>query len=381
MTISAEVQRSSIDRPRLSPREDLVTVAVGTWLILGLFLDGYAHNNHKPESFFTPWHGVFYSGFLATAVWMWSRYQRHHGVPVGYGLGFVGVILFAAGGVADMAWHLAFGIEVDLEALLSPSHLILFGGGLLILSSPLRAAWSGSPADDAGSTLRTFLPPLLSTTLVAATVSFFLMEFSPFLTNVATGEPYRFVARNVDPDIGPWLAEKLRLQGFASILLTTLILVGPTLLLLRRWRPPSGSFTILFTTVAVLSSALHGFELGQTVVAALLGGAAADLVVQIVAPRASTSTLMRVAGGVVPLVMWLSYFGILALSYDVGWSVEFWAGITVMSSLAGLGLAVLMTLQTPTDAFGVDRQTPSASTNRRLGVDHHRSPSPAETVD
>jgi len=347
MTISADARRSTLDRPRLSRGEDLDTVAVGTWLILGLFLDGYAHNNHKPETFFTPWHGVFYSGFLVTAAWMWPRYGRHHGMPVGYGLGFVGVILFAAGGVADMAWHLAFGLEVDLEALLSPSHLLLFASGLLILSSPLRAAWSDTPADDAASNLRTFLPPLLSTTLVAATVSFFLMEFSPFLTNVATGNPYRFVAGNVDPDIGPWLAEKLRLQGFASILIGTVILLGPTLLLLRRWRPPAGSFTVLFTTVAVLSSALHGFEMAETVVAAFLGGVTADLVVRIVAPTTSTPTLMRIAGGVVPLVMWLSYFGMLALFHDVGWSVEFWAGITVMSSLAGLGLAVLMTLQTP----------------------------------
>jgi hypothetical protein len=359
MTISADARQSSIERPRLSRGEDLTTVAVSSWLILGLFLDGYAHNNRKPESFFTPWHGVFYSGFLVTAVWMWSRYRRHHGIPAGYGLGFVGVLLFAAGGVADMAWHLAFGIEVGLEALLSPSHLILFGSGLLILSSPLRAAWSDSAADDAASSLRTFLPPLLSTTLVAATVSFFLMEFSPFLTDVATGEPYRFVAMNVDPDIGPWLAEKLRLQGFASILIATLILLGPTLLLLRRWRPPPGSFTILFTTVAVLSSALHGFEMVETIVAALLGGVAADVLAQERQHRRSPATVLRVVGGVVPLVMWLSYFGVLALFYDVGWSVEFWAGITVMSSLAGLGLGVLMTLQTPTDAFGVDPRMPS----------------------
>jgi len=334
-------------QPRLSSREDLLTVAFAGWLIAGLFLDGYAHNNHKPESFFTPWHAVFYSGFLATATWMWSRHERHGGIPVGYRTGFLGVLLFAAGGVADMIWHLIFGVEVDLEALLSPSHLVLFASGLLILSSPLRAAWSDTTVPGATPALRAFLAPLLSLTLMTATVSFFLMEFSPLLTNVATGDPYRFVAANVDPDIGGWLSEKLRLQGFASILITTVVLLAPTLLLLRRWRPPAGSFSILFGTVAVLTSALEGFNKAETILALVLGGIVADVIVHLLGPPVSTSTVMRVTGFVVPLTMWFGYFAVLAVFYDVGWSVEFWSGITVMSALAGGGLAVLMTLEPP----------------------------------
>ena len=81
-------------------------MALSAWLIVGIFVDGWAHNNDKPESFFTPWHGLFYSGFTATALWLLSRYRRHGSIPVGYGLGFLGLALFAAGGVADMVWHL-----------------------------------------------------------------------------------------------------------------------------------------------------------------------------------------------------------------------------------------------------------------------------------
>jgi hypothetical protein len=324
VTIRAEVETA----PRLSYREDVVTVAFSTWLILGLFLDGWAHNNAKPETFFTPWHGVFYSGFVVTAGWMWTRYERHRGVPAGYGLGFVGVVLFAVGGVADMIWHLVFGVEVNLEALLSPSHLVLFASGLLILSSPLRAAWS-DPSPDAP-----FLPALLSITLVTATVSFFLMEFSPFLSDAATATRY-----------SGYLAREVELEGFASVLVATVVLVGPTLLLLRRWRPPAGSLTLLFTVVALLTSALEGFERPQTVLAAVAGGVAGDLLVRM--ETGSSSLRMRVVGFAVPLVMWLAYFAILAVFYSLGWSVEFWGGITVLSSLAGLALAVLMTLEPP----------------------------------
>lgn len=349
MTLTAARRQSSTSRARLSSREDLVTMVCGAWLIVGLFLDGWAHNQDKPDSFFTPWHLVFYSGFVATAGWMWSRYKRHRGIPAGYGLGFAGVATFAFGGVLDMTWHQLFGVEVDLEALFSPSHLILFLGALLRISSPLRAAWSDTTPGNRAPTYGRFLPALLSITFVTATVSFFLMEFSPFLTDAATAEPYFEFAHDdgLMQGFGPYIGEKLQLQGFASILIATLVLLAPTLLLLRRWRPPAGSFTVLFGIVAILTSALEGFPFPETLLAAVLGGVAVDVLVHRLSPSASKSTLMTVVGGVVPLVMWFSYFGILALFYSVGWTVEFWSGIAVLSSLAGLGLAILMTLESP----------------------------------
>jgi len=50
----------------------------------------------------------------------WSR-----ALPAGYGLSLLGVLIFAAGGIGDMIWHVLFGIEADVEALLSPTHLLL----------------------------------------------------------------------------------------------------------------------------------------------------------------------------------------------------------------------------------------------------------------
>jgi hypothetical protein len=326
-------------------------VAFSTWLIVGLFVDGWAHNNDKPESFFTPWHGLFYSGFAATALWMWSRYQRRGAVPEGYGLGFAGLGLFGVGGLADMVWHLVFGVEVDIEALLSPTHLLLFASGLLIVSSPLRAAMS-DPDDELAPPMSRFLPALLSTTIVTATVAFFFMEFSPFITDAMRAEPYRFAAQ-LDRG-GGWLADELQLEGLAAILLNTVILMGTTLMLLRRWRVPMGSLTLLFGAVALLESSLWGFEMGETALAGVVAGFAADLLVQRLQPAVSTATVLRVVGFLAPVVLWSAYFGALALVYSVGWSVELWAGVTVMSGLAGLGLAVLMTLPVPPAARAVE---------------------------
>src|SRR5215472_11165461 len=51
-----------------SLRFDWIMVAVSIWWRGGLFIDGWAHSNiPQLETFFTPWHAVFYSGYLAVA--------------------------------------------------------------------------------------------------------------------------------------------------------------------------------------------------------------------------------------------------------------------------------------------------------------------------
>ena len=55
--------------PVASYRTNLVTMLLGLWFTVGLFFDAWAHNNEAhPETFFTPSHTVYYSGFAATAA-------------------------------------------------------------------------------------------------------------------------------------------------------------------------------------------------------------------------------------------------------------------------------------------------------------------------
>jgi hypothetical protein len=55
-------------------------------------------------------------------------------------LSLLGFMIFALGGGVDFAWHTLFGFEADEEALLSPAHLLLATGAILLTSGPLRAA-------------------------------------------------------------------------------------------------------------------------------------------------------------------------------------------------------------------------------------------------
>ena len=57
--------------PRIRWSRDLLTAVFSAWLITGVFLDAWAHTTRPSlETFFTPWHAVLYSGFLATAGWV-----------------------------------------------------------------------------------------------------------------------------------------------------------------------------------------------------------------------------------------------------------------------------------------------------------------------
>src|SRR3546814_19706696 len=98
-------------------------------MVVGLFLDGWAHDNAKPESFFTPWHGLLYSGFAASAaaaVLVAMRARRgvrpwRPALPAGPGPPPVAHGGLAPGAVGDRAWAEPPGHQYSRHALPSPN--------------------------------------------------------------------------------------------------------------------------------------------------------------------------------------------------------------------------------------------------------------------
>src|SRR5579863_10614108 len=133
-----------------APRSIALDYAVGicgVWISGGFFLDAWAHGHVPVESFFTPYHAVFYSGMLALVLMVGAFVLRARGrgyawpdtVPRPYRLALLRIPIFVAAGIGDMLWHRFFGIEEGVDALLSPTHQILGLGIFLVASGPIRS--------------------------------------------------------------------------------------------------------------------------------------------------------------------------------------------------------------------------------------------------
>lgn len=301
--------------------------------MIGLLIDGWAHrNNAGIETFFTPWHAAFYSGFVAVAAWIAFLTRRPRsgfvgsGIPVGYRLGITGIVVFALGGIADMIWHSIFGIEVSVDALVSPTHLVLLTGILLVLTSPVRSSWHRPTAREVGWNLAG--PAVVAVGLVTLLVQFFYMYASGLTTDTLSA-PYR-----LDDDFSV-------VFGILEITITNLLFVGSGLLLIRRWRPPPGTFTFIAGLLGAGMQAVVGFEAPADVLPALLGGAVADFLIITIDPSPRQPRSLRLWAVTAPMGLWAMVVAQRALIGELAWPVTLWLGVIVMMGLWGLGLSVL----------------------------------------
>ena len=340
------------DRPRMTWRQDLVTCMLATWLIQGLTMDAWAHTNQtRLETVITPWHALFYGGFFVTAAWIcWCIVQNFKqgriglaAVPIGYGVALIGMGIFFLSGVGDQIWHALWGIERDLEAFLSPTHLMLVIGMTLLVSSPFRAMWS-DPRPRQTSFLA-LLPAIWSlglTVLMLSLISDYIIIFASDLPTISQDE---FASQFPGTAPGPLLdvfSARFQVQGLTMLYLTTLLLMGPVLLALRRWRLPFGSITCIWTLVVASDLVAYQYNRGWTLVAVVLGGLVADYLVLRLRPSGERVTMFRTFAFLAPAALWTIYFLVLAIAYHIGWPIELAVGTTVIASLMTLILAYVM---------------------------------------
>lgn len=323
--------------PRRATRhQDAVSVGAATWLIVGLFSDGWAHHNVPGlESFFTPWHAALYSGFVATALWfVWLGREGgrrwYRALPHGYESGAAGIAVFGVGGLTDMAWHLTFGVESGLDALLSPTHLLLFSGGALILSSPIRSRWS---ARDTTSVIA-----MTALTLLTALVAFFLLYVNEFAT---TGPLVGFEALP-ESDPGHTTAQLPAVAGLASFLVTTALVVTPQVLVWQRGHHPRGQLVLLVGVVAGLSAAVVDLEPAPVAGAAgaVVGALVGELAVARLDLGAGPARIPALAAAAIAPV-WIGHLVGLGAAAQVAWSIELVSGVVVLSTLAAGALGVV----------------------------------------
>ncbi len=316
------------------PGFDRWVSAASLWYVGGLFLDGWAHNHGMvDQTFFTPWHAILYSGFAVVsavilgAVLMNRRagYGGLRAIPRGYELSVLGILVFAGGGVGDLVWHTLFGIEADIAALLSPTHLVLALGLGLIVTGPLRAAWLRNP--DRISSLAEALPAILSLTFMLSLLTFFTQYADPITHSFADKQA---------GDAGQVL-------GIVSILLQSAILMSIVLVVVRRWRLPVGTFALMFALNDASKSVLA--DRSPVIAVVLIGGLTGlivDLVYRGLDPSPTRRREFRIFAFAAPVVVYSIYFAGLALANGVVWVIHLWAGSIVIAGIIGWLLSYLV---------------------------------------
>ena len=307
---------------------DWTMVGLCGWFVAGLYVDGWAHHHGKvDDSFFTPWHAMLYSGFGAVTTFLALMFFRgRRALPEGYGLSLLGGAIFLGGGVADMVWHILFGIEESVEALYSPTHLLLALGMTLIVSGPFRAAWRRSEA----TSFLTAVPMLVSLALTLSVLTFFTQICHPLVRPRAAG---------VAPQ-SETLVFFLQALGVSGIILHAALLIGMVLLAVRRWTLPVGSLTLIFVLNAAAMSVLN--DQYWLIIPALLAGAAGDVLRRWLEPSVTRPWALRAFAAGVPVVLYLFYFLALMLTAGVWWSVHLWTGSVVLAGIAGWLISYLI---------------------------------------
>lgn len=316
---------------------DWLMAGLSVWLIGGAYVDGWAHTHGRTDtSFFTPWHAVLYSGFLAVALVLAVQVLRGMArqrawrivLPRGYVLSLLGAGIFWLGGIGDMFWHTWFGIEKDVEALLSPTHLMLAGGAWLIAGGPFRAAWQRT--DLSQPRLLQTLPCWLSLLCMLSACTFILQITHP------VASPWGGGPRPTAPGLR-------HIAGVVSALCDAGLLMGFFLLTMRRWVLPRGAITL----VIGLNAWAMGFLLPSTyplglVVVRLLAALLAEVAYSVLRPTLQRPRAWRSFAFLVPVLLSAAHFGAMALSIGLWWSVHLWAGTIVLTGVVGLLLSVLV---------------------------------------
>jgi hypothetical protein len=321
-------------------------------MTVGLYVDGWAHRNlNTIDTFFTPWHAMFYSGFVAVGAWLaactvrLSRAPRAVGVvaPAGYEVAVAGFVVFGAGGIFDWLWHTVRGIEQDLTAVMSAPHLVLMTGGMLILSAPFRAAWLSS--DDREPSYPAFVPAVVALVFAMSLVTLFMMFHWGFeaLDYAAVPVQARFTRHIVDTDGARRAMSVLTTtRGYMNVLLSNVLLFGPVLLMVRRWRTPFGTVATYFAGLSALMSALTSFHAWEWVGVAAAAGLGVDVLIHLLRPAPDRVRALRAVAVAGPLLLWSVYFGLVAVRYGLAWPVEIWTGTIIWTGLTGWGLSLLV---------------------------------------
>lgn len=316
-------------------RFDLVYGVTTTAFITGMFLDSWAHENVPHlETFWTPWHAVLYSGIFASLALLAGTMvlNRRRGapswreaIPFGYAPAVVGALGMIVASAGDATWHTFFGIEKNVDALFSPTHLLIIICSSLMALGPLRAMYH-----------RRVEPVSLGEHVRLA---YALMLFYALLMVVAQGtHPFVIFKLPLTAHTGQ---DNEQLLAAASFVLQASILAGCALAVLRRWTLRFGFFTFVLTIVGVALAQLHNFQVGIPI--SLGAGLAIDSAYVLLKPNPARPTSLRLFSALASAALPAFYLlGLRIADGPLAWTIHMLIGSVIMCAIFGWLLSYLV---------------------------------------
>lgn len=301
------------------------------WLIGGTFTDAWAHNNiPRLETFWTPWHAILYSGLLfliasvTTVVIINYRRCRNwlQAIPQGYRLAYLAFGLMVLDGLADMTWHLLFGVEQNLDALFSPTHLTGLVCIGLFATAPLYSMY-----------VRRVVPSSFSDYFLLATA--FLL---PYILIVNTTQPFSVFAQ-IWPITTPFTFGIGQLAGIASMVIQAVLFVFFVLHVTRFWTFKPGMFTYILGVVAIGLSIMN--QLWFTVPVFILGGMILDGAYWYLKPSSTRILQMRIFSALAAAAPYAVYMIWVSSTMHVVWTAHMIIGSVYVLLMIGWALSYL----------------------------------------
>jgi hypothetical protein len=336
------------DAPPRSATLDLLTGVIGLWLATGFCADGWAHLHVAVESFFTPYHAIFYAAMAAGAVIfivtaLRNRARGYHGLnllPAAYRLPLLGIPLFFIGGFLDLIWHSIFGVEERVEAVTSPTHMVIVLGIFLVLSGPIRSAL------EARSRLRTLADQLPVLFTLATWLEFVHLgtayAFDPSAALIY--RPPNEILYSPDLFTNITMVSYKTGAGIAIVILQTFILMGFATWLVSHFALRPGAMTVFFVlgNGMMAASITNDTPLFGTYVAmSVAGGIVADLIIARSGREPLAGRPLHLFGFVVPVVYYATYFGVTIATGGTWWDPPLVGGALGWAGLVGAAITLL----------------------------------------
>jgi hypothetical protein len=312
---------------------------------VGAFIDArwHIHFGFTTNDFLTPTHYVLHGTWLAicallagyVALAARAGVPARRALPPGYGWLAIGAAAWGLAGIGDLAWHNAFGLEADVHAVYSPSHLGLnIAEAIMVFGVIRHSLWRRTTA---GPSLASEIPLTVAVGVLLAGVMWLMWYSDPLSSDFAAGGAIVHglpAMANID-----FKGTTAEVAGMSGVILTALIQMLVVLFALRVLALPAAGIAVVLAWHALFKGwAMDSLVYAPAFIAAGVAGAA--IASGMLRDGRITTLGCRLVGALVPSIGMTLYFVTIVLFVGpIVWPAHLVTGAVALSGLAGLAIS------------------------------------------